>query len=169
MSRYGWAAAAALVMVVSACGQANGEAAPQGGGADPLEATFAAYESARAQLVDDQLSAALQSARQLSQHAERAAVKGGASAGALKTLARVATAMGKAPAGDAHKVRVAFGEVSRALVALIAADPALKKRFYLFECPMAEGYKKWVQRDKKLANPYMGQSMPHCGGPGQWG
>ncbi|MBN8707949.1 MAG: DUF3347 domain-containing protein [Verrucomicrobia bacterium] len=33
--------------------------------------------------------------------------------------------------------------------------------YYVFTCPMAKA--EWVQKTKKVQNPYMGQSMPGCG------
>jgi hypothetical protein len=33
---------------------------------------------------------------------------------------------------------------------------------------MAKGYRKWVQADQQLANPYMGKEMLVCGGESKW-
>jgi threonine/homoserine/homoserine lactone efflux protein len=35
--------------------------------------------------------------------------------------------------------------------------------YHVFECPMAKGYKRWVQPTDELENPYMGQEMLTCG------
>ena len=65
--------------------------------------------------------------------------------------------------GDAEAVRTAFGETSRPLVAVLAAAPSLSKGMYVFECPMASGYQKWIQTDSEISNPYMGSRMLTCG------
>jgi hypothetical protein len=80
--------------------------------------------------------------------------------GAIKTAA---DALAKAPADDIEATRQAFGEVSKPVVALLTAVPEAAKDFHVFECPMAKGYKRWVQPEAKLANPYMGSKMLECG------
>lgn len=64
---------------------------------------------------------------------------------------------------DLVKARQAFGEISRGVVALIAADKTLQAGRFLFSCPMARGYQRWVQTAPKMANPYMGSRMLECG------
>ena len=77
-----------------------------------------------------------------------------AASGALKTAA---------DAGDIKAVRLAYGEVSKVVVSMVAADPTLQSGRFLYECPMAKGYKRWVQVTEKMANPYMGKRMLECG------
>ena len=79
------------------------------------------------------------------------------------TVAGAADALAKAPAGDVDAVRLAFGEVSKPIVALLTAVPTAAKDYHVFECPMAKGYKRWAQTDKQMANPYMGTKMLECG------
>ncbi|MEE9385154.1 MAG: hypothetical protein V3V08_17250 [Nannocystaceae bacterium] len=67
---------------------------------------------------------------------------------------------------EAHRLR--FGDLSRAVVGLISSTPTLAKDRHVFECPMADGYKKWVQSTAALENPYMGSKMPRCGGESHW-
>ncbi len=47
----------------------------------------------------------------------------------------------------------------------LALDRALRaakiEGWYLFFCPMAEGY--WIQKDRAVRNPYFGKSMLRCG------
>jgi hypothetical protein len=69
---------------------------------------------------------------------------------------------------DLAEVRSAFGEVSRAMISVLSAAPSLQEGLHLFECPMAEGYQKWVQSDESVTNPYMGSKMPTCGTPAQF-
>ena len=69
---------------------------------------------------------------------------------------------------EANAVRKAFGEVSRPLVALLSASPQLRAGRHVFTCPMAQGYKKWIQTSDQISNPYMGTSMPMCGSGSDW-
>ena len=64
---------------------------------------------------------------------------------------------------DAEAVRKAFGDLSEQVLRVLSADRALAEGLHVFECPMAQGYKKWVQPTAKLSNPYMGTRMPTCG------
>jgi Cu(I)/Ag(I) efflux system membrane fusion protein len=66
---------------------------------------------------------------------------------------------------DLKAVRLAFGVLSRGVVAVVAADPALQQGRFLFECPMAAGYQRWVQTAPSMMNPYMGRRMLECGSP----
>lgn len=64
---------------------------------------------------------------------------------------------------DIKAVRLAYGELQKSLVAVIAGDATLQAGRFLFECPMARGYQRWVQLAPKMANPYMGKRMLECG------
>jgi Cu(I)/Ag(I) efflux system membrane fusion protein len=68
-------------------------------------------------------------------------------------------------AAEIEAARDAFGTFSEAYIKFLGARPALKEGLVAFRCPMARGYKKWVQRDQKMMNPYMGKAMLECGGP----
>jgi Cu(I)/Ag(I) efflux system membrane fusion protein len=81
----------------------------------------------------------------------------------MASLATAAGELAKTDAGDMPAVRLAFGGVSEKLIAVLEAEPAYAKDLHTFECPMAKGYKLWVQPDPKLENPYMGQKMLSCG------
>lgn len=61
--------------------------------------------------------------------------------------------------------RADFGDLSQPLLALAAHDPRLQKGWFVFRCPMEQGYQKWAQRSPRLENPYMGQKMLDCGSP----
>mgnify|MGYP000176567725 CR=1 FL=1 len=63
---------------------------------------------------------------------------------------------------------IAPSDEQEALIDALAKDPELRKTLHVFECPMAQGYGKWVQRGEKLENPYMGKSMPNCGSASKW-
>ncbi|MBI2213370.1 MAG: DUF3347 domain-containing protein [Acidobacteria bacterium] len=66
-------------------------------------------------------------------------------------------------AGDITKARESFGELSRAMIALLAANPDLAKGRVVVECPMTKNYKKWLQTDTKVKNPHYGNTMLDCG------
>lgn len=112
----------------------------------PLSAVaIQSYDVLRAELVEDDDAGATQAARALA-----------ATAPALTTSA---TAVADAP--DLPAKRVAFGELSRALVLGLGSAPATK--LWAYRCPMVTGYAYWLQTAPGLANPYMGQAMPACG------
>ena len=82
---------------------------------------------------------------------------------ALTAIYDAAQRLQQADRGDIEAVRLVFGQLSRGMVQLLVADPALRQGRFLFECPMAKGYKRWVQTKEKLQNPYMGGKMLECG------
>jgi Cu(I)/Ag(I) efflux system membrane fusion protein len=72
-------------------------------------------------------------------------------------------------AADLAAARTAFGEVSRFLMAVAAADPELVEGLAAFSCPMVEdGFNKWFQDEDEMANPYMGEEMLTCGEAADW-
>ena len=69
---------------------------------------------------------------------------------------------------DIEQVRIDFGEISRELVAVVATIPDLRDELYVYECPMAQEYDRWIQLEEKMANPYMGEEMLKCGSEVDW-
>jgi Cu(I)/Ag(I) efflux system membrane fusion protein len=127
---------------------------------DALEA----YESLRVKLAQDDASAAPALAEKLAASATKAAAAAtGPTQQPLKDLAAAADKMKALPATDMAGIRGSFGDASKAMVALLVADPSLQTGRFLFMCPMAKGYQKWVQTDQKLRNPYYGNEMLECG------
>lgn len=102
---------------------------------------------------------------------------GSAVAGAARVLESTATGPAKAQYGaiateaasvassasDLVKARQAFGELSKAVLSLLVANPDLAKGRVVVECPMTSTYKKWLQTDEKVRNPYYGSTMLECG------
>jgi len=134
-----------------------------------LSQVLASYEQLRADLARDETAATTGSA----QAVVRAAKDAHSSAPEklrpqLQKLAEVAQRLSQLPKQDASEVRRSFGQVSEAVVALLVAEPSLRAGRYLFECPMAQGYKKWVQSNAQISNPYMGTKMLECGTPSKW-
>jgi len=81
-----------------------------------------------------------------------------------KAVAKAATKLGKAT--ELPAARKAFGDLSKALIASL--DQAAKKgtdvgTVYVFECPMAKPYGKWLQAEDAIGNPYYGSEMLTCG------
>ena len=124
---------------------------------------LAEYEHIRAKLVADDGDVAPR-ARRLARAAR--AAHDAAPAALRPHLGGIATQaeqLAAAPASDMGRLRREFGDVSRHLVALLRAEPSLAEGLFVFECPMADGYGKWVQRRAEISNPYMGRRMPACG------
>ncbi len=132
-----------------------------------IERVLSAYEEARVALARDDMASAVASATAI----EKASSEAAASSPEGPRLQRIASAaqkMKSAPTSAPDEVRRAFGGVSEGVVELVAADTALRAKLHVFECPMAQGYKKWVQMDEKVANPYMGTEMIECGSKAAW-
>jgi membrane fusion protein, copper/silver efflux system len=112
-----------------------------------------AYETIRAGLAADASTG-------LAPYAQRvSALSKGQAAVEAASLALVV----ELQSADIEKQRVAFGELSKAFVGWMMADVSRQTGKFLFECPMAKGYQKWVQSSEKLQNPYMGKKMLECG------
>ncbi len=131
---------------------------------------LAAQEEARALLAADKVDGLAAHARAIADamRATRTAVST-APAPLVHALEEGATAAERlAAAPELGAARVAFGDVSRALVAVAEAEPRLREGWHLFECPMSPGYQKWLQRGASIENPYMGPKMLTCGGASEW-
>jgi hypothetical protein len=81
----------------------------------------------------------------------------------LEDLSNAAQRLAGLGSKELSGAREAFGDVSRALIAVLSAEPSLQQSRHVYECPMAKGYKKWVQVSEGVSNPYMGSDMPQCG------
>lgn len=119
-------------------------------GRGPVAELVKLYEMASAALADDAL-AKKQAAALVEASKTRDA---GALAQAANKLAQ---------AKDIAAARLAFGEVSRVLIAHLSQLPEYKKTLHVFECPMAKGFRQWVQSSEEMMNPYMGKKMLKCG------
>lgn len=73
-----------------------------------------------------------------------------------------------AESSDMTKARDHYSELMRGLITIGSGSSALTEGFFVFVCPMTEGFGKWVQVSGQLHNPYMGKSMPGCGTPSTW-
>lgn len=147
------------------------EPAPKAAAAEheETEAALGEYETIRAALAKDDVAAAIEAATSLKEAADSAAASApDAHRPHLEALSEAAEALAAIEPEDAAAARKTFGEASRAVVALLADAPELREGRHVFECSMASGYKKWVQTDEEIANPYMGTKMLSCGSGTEW-
>lgn len=128
--------------------------------APTLQAVFAEYEAIRSALANDTGTGV---AAHASRIAELARGLGPDASPRLPAVAEAAAKLAAADQGDLAALRVAFGDLSRELVAVMESDAALAAGYHTFECPMAKGYGRWIQPTAELENPYMGQKMLACG------
>jgi len=138
---------------------------------DAMRTAFGATERVRAELAADRVDGTAAPARETAQalRAVQRALAKPPSELATGLEQAIAAAEQVAGASDLDSARRAFGELNRFLVALAAADPRLQDGWHVFRCPMAEGFRKWLQHSPKLENPYMGQAMISCGSSTSWG
>ena len=133
-----------------------------------LDDVAQAYEAMRKSLAEDKLSAVPAEATALAGKARGVARTDEDHTAVLTQLATEAEALANVAGDDPNSLRLGFGNVSKQFVALVETVPALKGKLHVFKCPMAAGYKKWVQQSAKLENPYMGQKMLECGSEVDW-
>ena len=137
---------------------------------DQLQRALDAYERVRARLASDELDGVSAHAGEVAEaiRAAAAALASGPSEVADCLGQGAAAAEKLAGATTLEAARAEFGELSRFLVALAASDPRLREGWHIFECPMAKGFGRWLQRSPDLENPYMGKAMPACGSSSVW-
>ena len=158
--------ALAMVVVLAGCSTMGmGEGSH---GSATSEDALVYYEEIRAALARDDGSEVPANALLLAKAAEQAAAGSNDTRAELEELGATAEKLGAIPNSEIRSLRRAFGEVSRAVVSLIVADESLANDRYIFRCPMARGYKKWVQTSAELENPYMGSRMLRCGAKTRW-
>ena len=134
-------------------------------GLDTLQLAYGSYEQLRQELARDSVARAPELAATL------VTTTGEVSHKEPGLPPRLAKALGKAYAAsealaqekDVAKARKLFGELSEGLVTVALEDPRVADGWHLFQCPMAEGYQRWIQSDPDMANPYMGTRMLKCG------
>ena len=134
-----------LALALQAYGAAPEQVPASSAAAMPAADALARYDAIRLALCDDRLDLAKVAAGALASDAG---------------LAGPAVALGAA--ADVAAARVAFGELSRALV-LRLASTASAPRVAVYHCPMWKGYAWWIQPKAGISNPYMGHAMPECG------
>ena len=127
-----------------------------------LQTALSAYEQIRELLAGDTLEGVDPHAEALAATLREAAEETeGDVADVLRSAAEAA--QGVKNEDDIEVARRVFGDLSKFLVALAEADPRLAEGRFVFECPMAEGFNKWIQTTHEMENPYMGSRMLACG------
>ena len=74
------------------------------------------------------------------------------------------------PDSNIGQVRIIFGDLSKHIIDYLkdySDSESRDKELYIFSCPMAPGYRKWLQKDHEINNPYMGKAMLRCGSPAE--
>lgn len=174
-----WFVAVLVLFTSGGCAKASGNTEPQSKdeaqvvASTPLPATAAGvlegYERVRQLLASDQVSAAGPAAKALATAAEGAAGdKATPDATVFGRIAPAAATLSTTDAKDSDAVRRQFGEVSRLVVELLSKNESLRGSRLVFDCPMAQGYRKWVQLTPTINNPYMGSKMLECGSASTW-
>lgn len=151
-------------------GKANGSSASSHSAMPPeakeaMQSALDAYESLREMLADDRMDVLSVHALALGKALDDA-TKAGATGDALTKGAHAARHL--AEAKNIDDARNLFGDVSLAIVAILSTHSELARGLHVFECPMTEGFGKWVQRTTELENPYMGHAMLACGSASEW-
>jgi len=136
---------------------------------EAAQSALKAYETARDDLANDKTEGLAAAAEEIGTAAKKA---GESAPENLKpSFDRLGAASMKLKTDAGKKIedaRASFGEVSEAMVALLSVEPALAQGRFVFECPMTDTYKKWVQVDDQIKNPYMGSRMLGCGTSSTW-
>lgn len=177
---------AAFVFALTACPEASSQApapAPKAPAAEaapapiagPLGDVLGTYDEMQRRFAKDDAGTGALAAK-LAAAAQAAAAAATSATSATKqpltdlaaTAGRLAEQMKAAPPPAIDVQRKAFAELSKQLIALLVADPSLQKGRFIFECPMAPSYKKWVQTHGKLQNPWYGSKMLECGEKADW-
>ena len=130
-----------------------------------VERALGAYEDLRAALAADRL--APEHARTVARWLGAASDRSEAHVKHVLTAGEEA-AERLALADTLEKARMEFQTVSESLTRLVAADARLAEGMQVFECPMVDGFGKWLQPGGDLENPYMGQKMLSCGSRSTW-
>ncbi len=137
---------------------------------ESLHTALEIYEALRAELAADRLQGVFVDSTRLAGALRMTMLGGGDLPGPIpETLKQTSLAAESlSEAEDLDTARIRFGDVSRLLLLVGSADPRLTEDRYVFACPMAQGFHKWIQVTETMANPYMGPSMLVCGAASDW-
>lgn len=141
------AVAAGLVLNISA------QAADSPALMQPVKSVYDHYLKIQTDLANDSLKGISGDADAIAK-----AVQGDGMKMLPETVATEATALAKA--SDLKAARAAFKPLSDSLIKYLA-DHHIKDAYVEVYCPMEKA--SWLQADKNVNNPYLGQEMPTCG------
>jgi hypothetical protein len=141
------AAAASLLVNV------NTHAADNPALMQPVKSVYNHYLKIQNDLANDSLKGVPEEADAIAK-----AVQGDSMKMLPETVAKQAEVLAKA--SDLKSARGAFKPLSDSLIKYLAAHHA-KDDYVEVYCPMAKA--SWLQANKNVNNPYLGQEMPTCG------
>ena len=138
-----WTVTVAMAVVFGASLQAS----------DALKAIVGSYLEIQARLAADKIDGVKPAAQAIGEQAARMGPSGDAIAKSAKAIAG---------ATDLQAARLAFGDLSEAVIAVGKAEgwkdvPEVKLAY----CPMVK--KAWIQKEPEIRNPYYGAAMLTCG------
>lgn len=133
---------------------ADAEPAAQPVMTPPVQAVFNNYLRVQSALAKDSLEGIAQAATDIGR-----SVQGDPAKRLSPHVAQQAAALGQAK--DLAAAREALKPLSRSLIEYLRANQVPAGTYHEAYCPMAKA--SWLQTDKTIANPYMGQGMLRCG------
>lgn len=138
-----WTVTVAMAIVCGASLQAS----------DALKAIVGSYLEIQTKLAADKIDGVKPAAQAIGEQAARMGPSGDAIAKSAKAMAEAA---------DIKAARLAFGDLSEAVIAVGKAEgwkdvPEVKLAY----CPMVK--KPWIQKESEIQNPYYGAAMLTCG------
>lgn len=119
----------------------------------PVKSVYDHYLKIQTALVNDSLKGVTDEANAIAK-----TVQGDSMKMLPETVATEAETLAKA--SDLKSARAAFKPLSDSLIKYLA-DHNAKNAYVEVYCPMARA--SWLQTNKDIANPYMGQDSPTCG------
>lgn len=121
---------------------------------EPVKTVFDDYLKIGAALAKDSLDGVPARAKAMAQ-----AIQGDSMKMLSPEVAKQAQAL--AQAADLAGARKAFKPLSESLIKYLSDHKVPAGTYHEVFCPMAKA--RWLQADKTVANPYLGQAMLHCG------
>jgi hypothetical protein len=119
----------------------------------PVKSVYDHYLRIQTALANDSLKGVPEDATAIAK-----AVQGDSMKMLPETVAKQAEVLAKA--SDLKAARAAFKSLSDSLIKYLA-DHHAKDAYVEVYCPMAKA--SWLQANKNVNNPYLGQEMPTCG------
>jgi protein SCO1/2 len=127
--------------------------ASRGTAADPVQSMVDAYFRVQQALVADRVDTIAVDGRAIAAQAGRFGDAGDALRAAAASLEQAA---------DVRSARMAFGDLSDRVIAIVrASNPRVDPNLSVIYCPMAQKY--WLQQGRAVQNPYYGKAMLECG------
>jgi hypothetical protein len=120
---------------------------------EPVKSVYNHYLKIQTQLANDSMKGVVREANAIAEAVQADSMKM-----LPETVAQQAAVLAKA--ADLKAARAAFKPLSDSLIKYLA-DHHARDAYVEVYCPMAKA--NWLQADKTVNNPYLGQDMPTCG------